>query len=60
LAISKETNGLLALDAGERLKELVESIAGLYEVQERLDGHTGSGKTRRAVHDLLVNGHNAG
>jgi hypothetical protein len=51
---------LLALDARERLKELVKGVAGLDEVQERLYGHTSSRKTRGAVHDLLVDRHNVG
>jgi len=51
---------LLALDARERLKELVESIASLYEVEKRLHGHTSSRKTRGAVHSLLINRHNVG
>jgi hypothetical protein len=46
---------MLAADARERLKELAESVAGLYEGEKRLDGHTRSRKTRSAVHDLLVN-----
>ena len=55
-----EPNGLLALDARERLEELVESVAGLYEVEKSLDGHTGSRKTRGAVHNLLINRQNVG
>ena len=56
----KKPNGLLALDARERLKKLAERVAGLYEVEKRLDGHTGSRKTRGAVHDFLINRNNAG
>ena len=54
----KEPNRLLALNARERLEELVEGVSGLYEVEKRLDGHASSRKTRGAVHDLRVNRHN--
>jgi len=40
----KETNRLLALDTRERLKELVESVAGLYEIEKRPGGHASSRK----------------
>jgi hypothetical protein len=56
----KELNRLLALNAREGMQEPVERVASFDEIEEGLDWYTGSSEARGAVHDLFVNGDDAG
>ena len=51
---------MLALNAREGMQEPVERVASFDEIEEGLDWYTGSSEARGAVHDLFVNGDDAG